>query len=294
MELSELSGVCRLCFKSHQDNLDIFSNPDLEEKMMTVFNYTINYHDQLSQIVCSTCFGFIYRIHNFLEMVGKNQAYLDALLLAADDGTSSQEIPDHSMDLEVEEQFITEKNASTPESTLQITAELDLIDSDTQPDDDDDCIVVEEESLLQKPPHRKRSPKKGERHPCDQCDTTFSRKGDLQRHRKNKHDPLYQFRFVCNICDRPLSTKYNLNVHMMQHAEVSTPKVQCDICQEWCKNGPALRSHKAYRHKNQRTLNCEFCGISNFANKIELRHHLLELHQGSKKPDDVTVRRIVK
>jgi len=76
---------------------------------------------------------------------------------------------------------------------------------------------------------------------CHQCDTIFSTKYTLQRHRESQHLKIYKV--VCKLCLRNFLTSYRLDIHIKNdHREIK--QLQCKFCFKRYKSLHHLRRHE--------------------------------------------------
>lgn len=63
---------------------------------------------------------------------------------------------------------------------------------------------------------------------------------------------------MCDICAQVIRGRAAFQRHQLEHAGVTEPKVQCDICGSWHKNKHSLKKH--VRRHNGTAATCDLCG----------------------------------
>ncbi|EDW48506.1 transcription factor grauzone [Drosophila sechellia] len=137
---------------------------------------------------------------------------------------------------------------------------------------------------------------------CDLCERRFPNQSLLCTHVKMAHG---NYGTMCDICAQVIRGRAAFQRHQLEHAGVTEPKVQCDICGSWHKNKHSLKkhvrrhngtaatcdvcgkvspnrsamlSHQRYVHLTDRKHECSVCGKS-FKKAITLREHMT-MHTG--------------
>ena len=85
-------------------------------------------------------------------------------------------------------------------------------------------------------------------HRCDQCDYTSAYKPNLDSHKASKHGGLRPFQ--CQECDSRYRRKCELDMHIKRIHTINP--VVCDICGKTLKNTFKLRGHKEKVHPQDR------------------------------------------
>ena len=89
--------------------------------------------------------------------------------------------------------------------------------------------------------------------------------------------PKEKPKYFCPTCGKDFATKDGLNYHELRHhpTEPEEP-IKCEKCPYIAPNKFVMKTHKMKYHKEQCTVNCEYCGMT-FRN-----NHSLVIHQKRK------------
>ncbi|XP_020801310.1 transcription factor grauzone [Drosophila serrata] len=90
---------------------------------------------------------------------------------------------------------------------------------------------------------------------CDICERRFPNQSLLCTHVKMVHG---NYGTMCDICAQVIRGRAAFQRHQLEHAGVTEPKVQCDICGSWHKNKHSLKKH--VRRHNGTAATCDLCG----------------------------------
>ncbi|KAH8319746.1 hypothetical protein KR074_004907 [Drosophila pseudoananassae] len=90
---------------------------------------------------------------------------------------------------------------------------------------------------------------------CDICERRFPNESMLCTHVKLVHG---NYGTMCDICAQVIRGRAAFQRHQLEHAGVTEPKVQCDICGSWHKNKHSLKKH--VRRHNGTAATCDLCG----------------------------------
>ncbi|XP_016991527.1 transcription factor grauzone [Drosophila rhopaloa] len=90
---------------------------------------------------------------------------------------------------------------------------------------------------------------------CDLCERRFPNQSLLCTHVKMAHG---NYGTMCDICAQVIRGRAAFQRHQLEHAGVTEPKVQCDICGSWHKNKHSLKKH--VRRHNGTAATCDLCG----------------------------------
>ena len=166
--------------------------------------------------------------------------------------------------------------------------------------------------------HMKRAHIKNfsDRHPCENCDKTFTTSQSLRNHKLRQHENIKMFHceacgisfkcrisykrhmvykhntnnfqvemkklFKCEKCDKSFEFKTNLKRHE-NTVHGKTKPVICDICNKPMFDKKQFNSHQNSKEhlessnaKNQHNFSCVFCKVT-FHNQEELRKHLHDI-----------------
>lgn len=139
--------------------------------------------------------------------------------------------------------------------------------------------------------------------PCDLCSKKFTRKNDLQKHRKQIHKDAPEILdkrkillernsqllqkckihtedgkecFKCEICKKIFNIRFNFIRHQTIHNDCDEnfkDKNVCEICGKIFNALSGLKRHIKEFHNKIKERSCELCG-KNFANKSVLNEHM--------------------
>ncbi|KAH8290645.1 hypothetical protein KR054_004753 [Drosophila jambulina] len=90
---------------------------------------------------------------------------------------------------------------------------------------------------------------------CDICERRFPNQSLLCTHVKMVHGNCGT---MCDICAQVIRGRAAFQRHQLEHAGVTEPRVQCDICGSWHKNKHSLKKH--VRRHNGTAATCDLCG----------------------------------
>ncbi|XP_058460112.1 zinc finger protein 626-like [Malaya genurostris] len=300
MELIRLLNVCRLCLKQSSTNLDIFSDSNVENKILKVFKFVLENNENLSKLVCLACYECIFRFFDYSETVQQNQIYLNALVsrdkeqkiipepfeafpasnatiqfnvqIQSDVRSALEPVPDDDID---------ESGASEPEKLKQtkqtkgdllikeyVSLSCDLCSEENSPE-------FEHFKLLQD--HYQQNHHVTGYASC--CGRKFTRKDRLITHITNHIDPDA---FKCDICKHTSKSRSLLKIHMKQHSDSAERRFACDKCNQTFVLRSQLVNHGASHLQDREKKHvCEECGKA-FALRFVLARHKL-LHSTTEK-----------
>ena len=98
---------------------------------------------------------------------------------------------------------------------------------------------------------------------CDMCNSSFTDKRNLKRHKAYMHNPSGNF--LCSTCGKIFVRKDHLTQHQFVHN-----KLACDICSLQLSSMTALSAHK--KTHNQDNMACNLCGTLFSRNSNLIRH----------------------
>ncbi|XP_068146515.1 transcription factor grauzone [Drosophila tropicalis] len=93
--------------------------------------------------------------------------------------------------------------------------------------------------------------------PCDICERRFPNVSLLSSHVKMVHG---NYGTMCDICAQVIRGRAAFQRHQLEHAGITEPKVQCDICGSWHKNKYSLRKHIRRHQSSYEECTCNICG----------------------------------
>jgi DNA-directed RNA polymerase subunit RPC12/RpoP len=121
-------------------------------------------------------------------------------------------------------------------------------------------------------------PKEEKRFRCEVCGEKFSRKGNLNCH-KRKHSG--EKPFVCLECGQRFSESGNLNKHKRRHTGERPYK--CEECGKSFALNNSLKKH-TYTHTGEKPFLCDECGKT-FSQSGHLLRHKRSVHVGERPHD---------
>ncbi|ALC42066.1 CG15073, partial [Drosophila busckii] len=93
--------------------------------------------------------------------------------------------------------------------------------------------------------------------PCDLCNRRFATVSMLATHVRMLHG---NYGTMCDICAKVVRGRAAFQRHQLEHAGVTEPKVQCDICGSWHKNKYSLKKHIKRHNNSSEKCTCSICG----------------------------------
>lgn len=105
---------------------------------------------------------------------------------------------------------------------------------------------------------------------CDYCQATYSRKANLNTHVRIHSDDTKPFR--CNMCEAIYSRKSSLDAHVRIHMDASKP-FRCDFCGATYSRKTNLNSHVKIHTVGRQPFTCELCNAS-YSRKTNLNAHI--------------------
>ena len=104
--------------------------------------------------------------------------------------------------------------------------------------------------------NRQKSPHENVRYDCDECDKSFSRKANLNRHIKGVHE---NNRYNCDRCEKSFTKKCHLTMHIQGvHDNV---RYNCDMCDKSFSDKVSLNKHIQSVHENIQ-FNCDMTSVT--------------------------------
>lgn len=122
--------------------------------------------------------------------------------------------------------------------------------------------------------------KKKERWACSQCNRSYSRKHDLERHTDIAHTMTEDKPFRCVQCNYVFDSEENLRAHDYEHEKEET-KFMCEICNRGFKSRNIWRRHMR-AHIDPTPYACEVCK-RRFGREHDMLRHTLRMHSGERK-----------
>ncbi|XP_017125909.1 transcription factor grauzone [Drosophila elegans] len=112
---------------------------------------------------------------------------------------------------------------------------------------------------------------------CNLCERRFPNQSLLSTHVKMAHG---NYGTMCDICAQVIRGRAAFQRHQLEHAGVTEPKVQCDICGSWHKNKHSLKKH--VRRHNGTAATCDLCGKVS-PNRSAMLSHQRYVHLSDRK-----------
>ena len=108
-------------------------------------------------------------------------------------------------------------------------------------------------------------------YPCDKCNKSFTNQGDLQRHIKSDHQHT---RYKCYICDQSFKYPGDVERHVKRHRH---PKIHCTVCgiKFWTSQKLAIHEDTTIHRNNvikRKKYTCTICGVS-FLKRSHFKRH---------------------
>ena len=103
----------------------------------------------------------------------------------------------------------------------------------------------------------KCAPIKGKSFNCSECPYVVYRQDRLKKHIENKHSTPSIQKFECTFCKVELSSASNLKAHDKNHAPppaMSSPELQCNICNSTFASKKSLYVHNHKYHSNTKVV----------------------------------------
>jgi KRAB domain-containing zinc finger protein len=116
---------------------------------------------------------------------------------------------------------------------------------------------------------------KKKRFACDQCQMSFSTKGNLSRHKRTTHSGEKPYQ--CDICKKTFGQSNDLTKHKRTHT--GEKPYQCDLCPKKFAQSNDLTKHKRI-HSGEKPYSCDLCQ-KKFSQLSNLTNHK-RLHSGEK------------
>lgn len=123
------------------------------------------------------------------------------------------------------------------------------------------------------------STNKKERWTCSQCNRSYSRKHDLERHVDIAHTMTEDKPFRCEQCKYVFDSEENLRAHENEHVREET-KFKCEICEKGFKSQNTWKRHMR-AHFDPSPFACEVCK-RRFGREHDMHRHTLRMHSGER------------
>lgn len=122
-------------------------------------------------------------------------------------------------------------------------------------------------------------PNKNKRWTCLQCNRSYSRKHDLERHVDIAHTVTEDKPFRCEQCKFVFDSEDNLRTHENEHKKEET-KLKCEICDKGFKSQNTWKRH-IRAHFDPLPFACEVCK-RRFGREHDMHRHTLRMHSGER------------
>jgi uncharacterized Zn-finger protein len=106
---------------------------------------------------------------------------------------------------------------------------------------------------------------------CELCGTTFTRKSDLDRHSKNRVNIDGTAKYVCDKCNEQLCNRTQFVVHCQSKHRDKEGSFKCYQCSTSYATDSDLKKHKGAVHFDE-TYKCEHCDKT-FSSHANLKRH---------------------
>lgn len=114
-------------------------------------------------------------------------------------------------------------------------------------------------------------------HICDICKQTFTRIGDVKRHKKRKH--VIKKNVKCDVCLRDFPTINYMKRHFeLEHASTSSPVASSSSKSRKQVSSSPLSNQVKKRKTNDEMVHCEYCDIDVKKNLIH-SHERTNIHK---------------
>ena len=122
---------------------------------------------------------------------------------------------------------------------------------------------------------------KGVRHTCDICNTSFSQKSSMLKHKRDHHGEESKLNKQCDLCGKILAREEQMKVHRKK-VHFNTQLIQCDQCDYKCKERNSLKDHISTVHIRKRAFKCERCP-ERFFSYGAMKQHEYTKHKNTEK-----------
>ncbi|XP_044746248.1 zinc finger protein 141-like isoform X1 [Coccinella septempunctata] len=313
------NGICRLCGRQDLKLININSEEGLKNELYN----KIELHIPIKLIestntsfeCCMECVKLIVSWHNFvLKVLETNQTVSNSTATTVSINDDSEKRLERFSDISNRSERVdSHHDSSVSEETEEYEETVNTsLEKNTERDDIKIFSgnatrneIARERSAspdfkenLQSQRVRKLRRKKNEvenKYFCELCNKGFTRKFDMQRHKKLKHDEIDDVSnsedrlrnkeiidkcrvnengksiYECYICSQRTNHSYNLIRHMTIHTGVK-PYV-CHICGKNFRLDSSFRKHIKQFHEGVKNYSCEICD-KNFGTKSARNEHL--------------------
>nr|XP_022919341.1 zinc finger protein 679-like [Onthophagus taurus] len=288
-QLSDVSGLCRLCLDKCDDNVSIYESINVFEQETTIIfdelqqysNTELTKDPRYPTCICSNCLNLVKvslkirlqmkltqkELNKFFSRLQENVDAKEEITQIKCEGESDDAVDD----IEGNEDEINTDNLNSYDGFLNnlgtvISAKYDDSDSDTQ-------IQIEEPSI--------------EIIKFINNDTSETKSKPLYKSNKNKENPKTIKRnkdkspqLLCQICGFLATKNQQLRYHIHSKHTINERRHVCNICNKAFVWKHTLEQHKAV-HNNERRFLCTVCG-NNFNYLSALIYHM-RMHTGEKR-----------
>uniref|UniRef100_A0A182JHK8 C2H2-type domain-containing protein n=1 Tax=Anopheles atroparvus TaxID=41427 RepID=A0A182JHK8_ANOAO len=213
----------------------------------------ITHAESLSTLICPPCYGTVFNFAAYAESVGRNQAYLELLLVdekhTAGGSTKSPRI------------------VSEPTAAIVAAQASDLEDEPDREEADREVLPVVT--------HAPKKSSKIDDHlitqfmgfHCEVCDKKLDSFQALKEHCRAEHGAVG--RVIC--CGKRFTRKDRLHTHILNHVQPDAFK--CETCGQICKSKATLQAHrKQHLSPGERAHQCSRCE-QRFVSRSQLTNH---------------------
>ena len=177
-------------------------------------------------------------------------------------------------DLEVKE---ISKGVEIPNVEEIVTEETVVGEEEKETDDEDDEPRQTPETKIRQRQPRNQILSEAKSTECPECGKVFSRKIDMLRHYRSKHEGI---KYRCNQCDYEATRQDTLQIHIQsKHEGIKYPCNQCDY---QATTQGSLQIHLQSIHEGIK-YPCNHCDYQ-ASTQSYLKKHIQSMHEGIKYP----------
>ncbi|XP_044260505.1 zinc finger protein 510-like [Tribolium madens] len=288
-KLKEFKEICRICFKSHNEE-DVVKLYGDDKEVKTILNMIVEVLPDLdhglflNMVICVKCKEHLAISYELKKTWQSTEDKLRELVPFAINGEdfvifeekrTKFEYNDHNYARKVRE--IAPDDSYNENYFKQLQKQIHRLGKGPHLCDVCGRLYTEKEAF-QNHKRRHMSPQYKPTKPmCEICGSICSSMQDLHRHKYRKHIRTYK----CDICNEIFKIKHQLFVH--KRLEHFTRKYfQCHFCGKRIRDRKFLESHLK-SHESQKQFSCDMCDKV-FLKKHTLKKHVACTHVGLKCP----------
>ncbi|XP_053688535.1 zinc finger protein 501-like [Sabethes cyaneus] len=237
----------------------MFSDSNVEGKLLEVFKFSLPNIEQLSRLVCLACYECIFRFYDYSESIRRNQDYLDSLL-NKDSQQQQQQAPKPLLIIPVTE--VAGDGTSTEGAAIRVDVQLPNATTTVPEDEIDEPDAPEPEK-----PKLARLTKADDFIKeyivltCDICGEANSANFESFKSLQDHYQQTHNVTGYVTCCGRKFTRKDRLKTHITNHINPSAFK--CVVCNHCSKSRTLLRIHmKQHLGSKARLFACNKCDKS--------------------------------